>query len=385
MNLLQADPSQSIEGLRLHLQYAIGLELTTIPPYLCALYSIVEGENSEAVEAIQSVVLEEMLHMSLAANVLNAIGGVPSPDPGPGLGGISPIPVYPTKVPFIERIPELHLLPFSPEAVDTFVAIEQPLEPHPPTAGQEQYDSIGAFYQAIERGLQEVGTEEVFAAARVSRAGCQVSPHLYYGGGGSVIEVDNLADALRALDQIVRQGEGVSPEILTQTVIKHVAPVLGALGNRPVEDGDELPYGWRPYSHYARFTEIREGRHYRPTQQVEETPAGDVLAVEWDAALPMTPDPKAEHYDGAYRAAMTAFDQTYSALVNTLYHSFNRHPEALEAAVLAMYDLKYQAIALMQTPSPLDPRLTLGPGFQYLRSAPPLSRNTRAWREATAR
>ena len=32
----------------------------------------------EAAELIESVVMEEMLHMVLAANVLNAIGGTPS-------------------------------------------------------------------------------------------------------------------------------------------------------------------------------------------------------------------------------------------------------------------------------------------------------------------
>ena len=60
------------------LQTAIEVEHSTIPAYLCALYSIKDGTNQEAAQIIKSVVLEEMLHMILAANVLNAIGGHPA-------------------------------------------------------------------------------------------------------------------------------------------------------------------------------------------------------------------------------------------------------------------------------------------------------------------
>ncbi len=368
MNLSQAEPITSLDALRLHLQFAIGLELSTIPPYLCALYSIVEGENSEAVEAIQSVVLEEMLHMTLAANVLNAIGGAPTPHPGDGPNGGSTIPTYPTKVPFIERIPEVHLLPFSRQAVDAFVSIEEPLEPRRPAAADDQYDSIGAFYQAVETGLRELCSEEVFAEARVTRKGCQVPPHLYYGGAGGLIEVGDLDSALAALDQIVRQGEGVPVDVLRQTARQHTAPAPGGpagLEDVRVVDRDVSMYGWKMYSHYARFKEIGAGRHYRPDQLVEEAPAGDVLPVDWNAVLPMTPDPRAEDYAGEYGAAMEAFNRTYSRLVDHLYRCFNGDPAMLETAVLGMYDLKYQAVGLMQIPSPLDPARRLGPAFQY--------------------
>ena len=54
----------SLESLREHLQWAIELEHSTIPPYLCALYSIEPGRNLEAVEVISSVVVEEMLHLT---------------------------------------------------------------------------------------------------------------------------------------------------------------------------------------------------------------------------------------------------------------------------------------------------------------------------------
>jgi rubrerythrin len=70
----------SIESLHTHLQWAIQVESTTIPPYLCALYSIKDGHNQEATEILRSIFLEEMLHMTLAANILNAVGGSPQLD-----------------------------------------------------------------------------------------------------------------------------------------------------------------------------------------------------------------------------------------------------------------------------------------------------------------
>jgi ferritin-like protein len=70
----------SLESPREHLQWAIELEHSTIPPYLCALYSIEPSQNSEATELVSSVLFEEMLHMTLAANLLNAVGGRPQFD-----------------------------------------------------------------------------------------------------------------------------------------------------------------------------------------------------------------------------------------------------------------------------------------------------------------
>lgn len=66
----------TIESLREHLQWAIELEHFTLPPYLCALYSLDAGRNPEATEVLASVLVEEMLHMTLAANLLNAVGGL---------------------------------------------------------------------------------------------------------------------------------------------------------------------------------------------------------------------------------------------------------------------------------------------------------------------
>ena len=70
----------TLQSLREHLQVALEIEHATIPPYLTALYSLEEGHNQEAFEVIESVFMEEMLHMTLVANLLNAVGGSPQID-----------------------------------------------------------------------------------------------------------------------------------------------------------------------------------------------------------------------------------------------------------------------------------------------------------------
>ena len=62
-------PIDTVEDLRDHLQLAIKVELTTIPPYLYALYSIDDPATTSA-KYIRSVVTEEMLHAVLMANIL---------------------------------------------------------------------------------------------------------------------------------------------------------------------------------------------------------------------------------------------------------------------------------------------------------------------------
>ena len=111
------------EELFHYLRAALQLEHATIPPYLTALYSIRPGTNSDAYHVIRVVVVEEMLHLTLAANIFNAIGGTPD------LTGADFMPVYPAFLPDGEQDFEVALRRFSPEAVDTFLKIERPAEP----------------------------------------------------------------------------------------------------------------------------------------------------------------------------------------------------------------------------------------------------------------
>jgi hypothetical protein len=126
----------NLERLRELLDAAVKLELATIPPYLCALYSIHPGTNLEATMVVRSVVVEEMLHMILAGNVLNAIGGRPR------VSGPENAPHYPHVLP--DGV-ILDLLPFSPAAVESFLRVENPeykAEQQPDTARRRGWGSL---------------------------------------------------------------------------------------------------------------------------------------------------------------------------------------------------------------------------------------------------
>ena len=83
----------SIENLRRDLQTALELEHATIPPYLTALASIKNSFNREIHKVIRSIVIEEMMHLTLVANILNAVGGKPL------LYSKDFLPHYPSRLP----------------------------------------------------------------------------------------------------------------------------------------------------------------------------------------------------------------------------------------------------------------------------------------------
>ena len=121
---INPQPLASDDDLRAALQNAIRLEHSTIPPYLTALYTL-SGTSDSAEYArseIKDVVVEEMLHMGLVCNILNAIGGHPVID-DPDF-----IPAYPTGLPMgVAGDLQVHLKRYSKAVVeDTFMKIEQP-------------------------------------------------------------------------------------------------------------------------------------------------------------------------------------------------------------------------------------------------------------------
>ena len=99
--------SWTLESLREHLQAALDVEHATIPPYFTAWISIKDTTNVEAAEIIRSVMLEEMLHLTLAANLLNAVGGRPS------LTHQGFVPRYPHRMPFSGDRFEINIERFS--------------------------------------------------------------------------------------------------------------------------------------------------------------------------------------------------------------------------------------------------------------------------------
>ena len=195
--------------------------------YLFAAFSM-KGDVKEGVAEEQlglitrwrstmlQIALEEMLHMSLACNLLTAVGGAPHlrrPN----------LPSSPKAYPPSFR---LALVPFCREALESFVFIERPVDLEQPGAGEtsfqspvlpetklsdifssaRDYSSQGRLYTGIEDGLQylaqKYGEDELFVGPAEAQIG---KSHFSLPG---LIPVTGLASAAAALQGIITQGEG---------------------------------------------------------------------------------------------------------------------------------------------------------------------------------
>ncbi len=203
-------PIDTVEDLRDHVALAIEVELSTIPPYLYALYSI-EDQTSEAALLIKSIVAEEMLHAALGANLLLAVGGEPSfssPDLLPG---------YPGLLPHHRPDLMLNLEPCSLEAITTtFMVLERPEQPGAPPEADD-FESLGQFYAALELAIERLPDQDrLFADPQTSR---QLSDPAFYApvafdaaDSGGLILIDSADRAREAIEIIIHQGEGLSDE-----------------------------------------------------------------------------------------------------------------------------------------------------------------------------
>jgi len=262
----------TLTDLRTRLQWAIEIEHSIIPPYLCALYSIRPGRNREAVEAITSVFIEEMLHMTLAANVLNAVGGAPVLDQ-PGF-----IPTYPQHLPHSRGTFLIPLARFSRPTIETFMRIENPESPDAlPEA--DRYETQGQFYLAIEDALQALCAEHGEQTIFCGNPARQITPEsLDYTGSGRVIPVYDLESALAAINEIEEQGEGLTPKEVWDGDRDMFHPEL-----------DEV-------AHFFRYQEVLLGRFYQRGDTPVSGPRGPRFVVDWDAVYPMRDNPRTSDY-----------------------------------------------------------------------------------------
>jgi hypothetical protein len=390
--LLKTDYRPVLQDL---LQTAILIEHSTIPPYLTALYSIKDGTNILASQIIRSVAVEEMLHMIMVCNVMNAVNIQPS------VNRPQNYPTYPMKLPMNVDF-FVGLETFSSNSIATFIAIESPSTPlvkapkyvpEPETAGLlskstaqendlwtlenmkdfmmknvhtigEYYDAlffyivvfqIAAYYERygkLPQNFEELNTGGIFTGDPSK----QIRPEQYYGSGGKLHPVEALDGVILVFQEIKGQGEGADDSIFD------VDP-------SQFEEGAEL-------AHYFRFKEVFHehfyvGGDYRPftdengMMPVTTPPVGKPLPVDWSAAYPMMPNPKIADYqsDPALFEQGKAFNATYKKLLDAIQAAVEGQPEELAKSVIYMYALKEQAIGLMS--QPLNAQYNAGPTFEY--------------------
>ena len=274
-------PIDTVEDLKDHLRLAIEVEMTTIPLYLYAMYSIVDPA-SDASKLIRSVATEEMLHAALVANLLIAIGGEPRfYDP-------THLPTYPCPLP--HHVPELmlDLAPCSPEVIrKAFLVIEQPADREAPPEA-DAFETLGQFYHALENALTNLAAQgDLFANPSIDR---QLEPADYSpvkfdtADSGGLVIVDSLESALEALEIVIHQGEGLSDD-------KWADP-----------SHQEL-------THYAKFLALADG----------EIPIGDVhpaVVNPSTASLPEAIRPVGTFFNAIYSYLLILMDRAYEPMTS---------------------------------------------------------------------
>ena len=373
--LLQVE-NKDLDWLKTALQSAVELEFSTIPPYLTAVWSIKDASN-DCYAIINGIVVEEMLHMGLACNMLATLGVTPQID-NPEF-----IPAYPGKLPH-HVLPKLtvSLQAFSANAVEnTFMVIETPENPlavvpkeddtaraaDAETGGRRRmilvkpteaeaaiannsaspapgaayvppssFATIGLFYDAILEVFQEQPASVFTGQNQLVKA------------GWGLIAINNIQNVETAINTIKEQGEGTatSPYDLPDTT-----------------DPDDL-------AHYYKFGETFYGFEF-----VNENGTwgwqGAAISIPGSADIyPVGVLPAGGYPD---EQSVQTFDQAFSQVLAQLESAWaNGNLTTLNDAISAMGDLTTQAVAIMQTEIPnSNPQQNYAPDFKYI---PPSAR-----------
>ena len=329
---LQFKRIQTIDDAVALLQMAIGIEFATLPPYLYALYSITPGSNAAAAQRIRSVAMQEMAHMCLACNILNALGTNPVlkaptyPGPLPGDIGANGNPI------------SVHLYPFSKQAMAQAMAIEEPESgpiniPHALAAGAEpKFMTIGQFYHYLDHFLSTQ------SASKWSKARNQIDDSQFLQG--EVFAVNGYDDAHRAIDRIVSEGEGTKKD--------------------PLDFANEV-------AHYYRFAEVFNDQVLTKANNPVGFAWQGTLGVDWHAVYPAIADPGSHdftHEPPAARAAQDQCDDAFTRLVQELRRAVAGQVGHMRNAVRAMFDLRIAARHAMTVPLAV-PTEVAGPSFRY--------------------
>jgi hypothetical protein len=344
---------------------AAEIEHNVLCCYLFAQFSMKddtsEGLTAEQLQKVRGwrstigeIVVQEMLHLATACNLLTAVGAAPQ----------LRRPNLPTSPRAYPAAFELRLIPFSLEAVDQFVFLERPEDidttSTPATryrdsalavsslrdafSGERDYETLGELYRGIEDGLdylsQKLGEERLFVGRPSSQTAGSYLPGL--------VLVHDLKSAREAVKVIIEQGEGASPD---------------------AED-----------SHYRRFIAMRDdyrallktNEDFRPGRPVLTNPYALLPAdTGASAAANLITDPLSAD-------VCSLFDGCYEVMVQILGRLFVHAEETEEEfAALAdvsiglMIDVLYPlGCALTLLPAgPEHPGFTAGPSFRLSRGA----------------
>lgn len=318
------------------MQKAVELEHSTIPPYLTAMFSIKQQTNDEIVNIIHSIVIEEMLHMTIAANVMNALGG------SPAINNKDFVPDYPGHLPMgIGGDLKVGLEKYSVELVEkTFMEIEEPEKPIKFKSALEMtevtYRTIGEFYAALQTKIKELPGENL--PGDPARQVTDAFP------ANVLFPIHTSEDAVNAINIIVQQGEGTTKS--------------------PLDEAGNL-------AHYYEFEELFKGKKLIPDATAPNgfSFSGDSIPFDDADVFPIFPNTKAAMLaEGSEeRRQIDDFNASYSELLNGLHRTFNGEPDYLGNTIGLMYDVKLYGEKLCATPFPGKDGFNIGPSFEFVK------------------
>lgn len=331
----QVNSATSYEDLFPLMQNAIELEHATIPPYLTAIFSLKPGTNEDIRNLIHSIVIEEMLHMTISSNILNALGGEPA------INHKSFVPNYPTNLPMgIGGSLTVGLTSYSSDQVkNIFMEIEEPENPivfKSFAADLATFSTIGQFYAAIQAKIKELPGEELPGNKQLQVTSSFFPDDLLY-------PIYTSTEAVSAIEIIVRQGEG------TKTT--------------PLDDEGNL-------AHYYEFEELYKGRKLikDPSAPNGYSFSGDPIPFNQNDVFQLFPNTKSAMLAAGSEARRRAddFNAAYSRLLNGLHRTFNGFPDFLDSTIGLMYDVKLCGEKLCATPFPAQAGMNIGPPFEFV-------------------
>jgi hypothetical protein len=344
---------ETVESLAAHLYLAAQVELSTVPLYLYAAWSIRTKGYSQwspgvgAFRTILGVAIEEMLHLSLVRNLIVAIGygnkdiklgDKPSDRRKIKFYDRDFVPTYPGYMLHHHPLLCLGLKRLSTDLIKcAFMPLEKP-KPKPEEqvvyeVPSETYETLGQFYDAIKDGFEYLDKldKEGKLEKRLWGESC---PELQYYrgfwnqfGGGTTVQVVDLKTALDALKIVVEQGEGAEKPTV------------------PLNPTDPR-IGLEEWSHYEKFRRIAAG--IEGIGIVDGALKNDISIDHPLATWPVISNPKianygkTEKYDRCHiQALMTLFNAAYCyvlCMLDEIYNTRAIYQDPLEDPSLPAYD-----------------------------------------------
>jgi hypothetical protein len=331
---------RDVQWLAYSLQEAVQLEWATIPPYLCAYWSIKTGGGVppltvEISTTIRSIVVQEMLHMGLACNMLAGIGGTPN------IYSDNFTPHYPGELPgqvhqgLVIGLAGLSMgEPHNKQQIRKFMQIELPENPLA-LARSEGFATIGEFYDALSMAFHEVHPK------------LSLERQLTNGLMTDLVTIGTVPDAISQIDLIKRQGEGTSSSPFIDGTRKLIAPA-------------------RQLAHYYRFGEINAEHRI---QADPNSPTGWSFS---GASFPF-PDAKdlylmAEVPPGGYPESED-FDHEYTRMLKLLHDAWAQGDgqKLTDAVAIMLKELRQAALRVLTAAYPTGSGQGIkGPDFRFL-------------------